>query len=270
MDPFGRFSRPPLPRKRYPDTVDGLAQLLHDTAPGRVVALTGAGMSTASGLPDFRGKGGMWENTDPMKECSLSAFRNDPVRFWRFYRDRLSAYAAEPNAAHRALVDLERMGKLRYVLTQNIDALHQAAGSSRVVELHGNPRTVSCPRCGQSTTWDEAVGELADETGVPRCQHGHAMKPDIVLFEETLPHGPVARAQSALADCDVLLCLGSSLVVNPVAGFVPMVRRAGGDVVIVTAGGTPHDPLAQIKLTDPLEQALPAAVAALAALRAGA
>jgi NAD-dependent deacetylase len=162
-------------------------------------------------------------------------------------------------------VDLENMGKLKWVLTQNIDGLHQRAGSRRVSELHGSPATVSCLRCGFRVSWDQAM-ELRDETSVPRCPHDHPLKPDIVLFEEQLPTAPFERAHLALAQSDLLLCLGTSLVVHPVAGLPALMRRGGGDVAIITGSSTPEDDLAEVKLTDPLEEVLPAAVAMLRGL----
>jgi len=259
VDPFGRFVRNPAVRRRYEQTIDGLVQLLADSE--AVTVLSGAGISTASGLQDFRSKGGLWENTDPMQECSLSAFRRDPARFWAFYIARLTVHEdIKPNAAHEAIVELERMGKVKWVLTQNIDGLHQAAGSTRVVELHGSPATVSCPSCGQKVTWEEAMS-MRDDAGVVPCEHGHPMKPDIVLFEERLPDQPFQRAHLALASSDLLLCVGSSLVVHPVAGLPALLVAGGGDVAILTGSSTPQDALAQVKLTDPpLQELLPEAV----------
>jgi len=248
----------------YTQDVRGLSDLI--AASNRVVALTGAGISTASGMQDFRSQGGLWDGVDPMKECSMSAFLGDPVRFWEFYKARLTGSDdVIPNAAHTALVDLEAMGKMSWILTQNIDGLHQKAGSSRVSELHGSPATVVCPRCSFSVSWDEALTTLQDTSGVPRCPFGHAMKPNIVLFEEALPQKPFNEAHSAMAQADLLLCLGSSLVVYPVGAFPMAMAQGGGDVAIVTASSTPSDHLAKVKLSDPLEEVLPAVVADLRA-----
>lgn len=246
---------------RYGHDLEGLVSLVRDAE--KLVVLSGAGISTASGLQDFRSKGGLWADTDPMRECSLSAFRRDPARFWRFYRDRLAvAEGVKPNPAHHAVRDLEKMGKLRWILTQNIDGLHQQAGSTRVAELHGSPRTVSCLACGFRTSWDEAM-QLSDTDGIPCCEHGHPLKPDVVLFEEQLPDKPFAQAHNALAAADTLLCLGTSLVVHPVASFPEMMRRGGGKVAILTGSSTPLDHLAEVKMTDPLHELLPALVNAL-------
>lgn len=220
----------------------------------QVIALTGAGISTESGLPDFRSEGGIWEGVDPEIACSLRAFQTDPAEFWRFYRARLSmSPEVEPNSAHYALAELQRYG-LRGIVTQNIDGLHQRAGSRRVLEVHGNARTVSCPRCGEKKSWEEAHQEVGED-GVPRCQYRHPMKPDVILFGEDLP-GCAHTAMAWCHDADLILVCGSSLRVEPVASWTLLNRARGGSLAILTDSPTPRDRQAKVRLGGPLTASL--------------
>ena len=233
-----------------------------------VVALTGAGISVPSGIPDFRSPGtGMWESVDPMEVAHIDAFRSDPVRFWRFYGERFATLGGkQPNGAHRALVELERAGRLDGVITQNVDMLHRRAGTRELVEVHGSIATCSCPRCGGRATLAEARELIhADGDGVPRCGGcGGALKPDVVLFGEHLRAGELDRARRLCAGADVLLCIGSSLEVHPVAGLPLITRQAGGAVAIITQGRTPLDELAEVRLDGDVVHELTGLVAALA------
>lgn len=235
-----------------PDAVARLAELLREAR--TVVALTGAGISVPSGIPDFRSAGtGLWADVDPMEIAHIDVFRRDPQRFWAFYGDRFHTLKDKrPNDAHRALAELERRGRLDAVVTQNIDRLHRKAGSREVIEVHGTIETSACLACASAPRFSlEAVTERLDasDDGVPRCDAGHALKPDVVLFGEMLPQAALQRASLLAASADVLLCIGSSLEVHPIAGLASLTRRAGGALAIVTQGPTPYDDAADVKLS---------------------
>ncbi len=231
-----------------------------------VVALTGAGISVPSGIPDFRSPGtGIWARVDPMEVAHIDVFRRDPERFWGFYGDRFATLGdREPNAAHRVLVELERGGRLDAVITHNIDMLHRKAGTNRLVEVHGSIARATCLACGAHVPADEVRERLrADPQSVPHCACGAALKPDVVLFGEHLPVDAMDEAQTLCAGADVLLCIGSSLEVYPVAGLPLLTRRAGGNVAIITRGPTPHDAIASVRLDGDVVDELQALLAAL-------
>ncbi len=242
-----------------------LAELIGDAR--SVVALTGAGISVPSGIPDFRTPGtGLWENVDPMEVAHIDAFRSDPVRFWSFYGERFATLGAkQPNGAHRALVALEQRGLLDAVITQNIDMLHSRAGTRALVEVHGSIASCSCLSCRGSVALEEVRARLARATdGVPRCERcGEPIKPDVVLFGEMLPEQALERARELCEGADVLLCIGSSLEVHPVARLPLLTHDAGGAVAIVTQGATPLDELASVRLSGDVVAELEALVAAL-------
>ena len=242
-----------------------LAELLRGA--GSVVALTGAGVSVPSGIPDFRSPGtGLWERVNPMEVAHIDAFHADPVRFWRFYGERFATLSdKQPNDVHHALARLEREGLLDAVITQNIDTLHRKAGTRELVEVHGSIERCSCPACGAQVTLAQARVRLAaDEQGVPRCEQCAApLKPDVVLFGEMLPVAAMERAQQLCASADLLLCIGSSLEVHPVAGLPLLTDRAGGVVAILTQGPTPLDALAGVRLDGDLVDELHALLGAL-------
>jgi len=224
-----------------------LAELLRES--GRTVALTGAGISVPSGIPDFRSPGtGLWENVDPMEVAHLDVFLNDPGRFWSYYRPRFGMLSdKEPNPAHRALAQLEEQGVLEAVITQNIDTLHRKAGSRNVVEVHGTIETGSCWTCKTSYPLAE-IEPLFDPDGIARCTCGGPVKPDVVLFGELLPEAAMLDAHALCERADLLLCVGTSLEVYPVAGLPSVTRAAGGAVAIVTKGPTPYDGEAEVRL----------------------
>ena len=209
---------------------DRLAGLIRSA--GSVVALTGAGISVPSGIPDFRTPGtGLWANVDPMEVAHISVFRREPQRFWSFYGMRFAALEGkQPNGAHRALAELERRGRLDAVITQNIDGLHAAAGTTDPIEVHGSIAHASCP-LGHATLPLAEVRErlAADAEGVPRCDCGRPLKPDVVLFGEMLPEAAMDRAYALAARADLLLCVGSSLEVWPVAELPQVTLDRGGD-----------------------------------------
>ena len=242
----------------------GLARLLRESR--SAVALTGAGISVPSGIPDFRTPGeGLWEKVDPMEVAHIDAFHADPARFWRFYGDRFQSLRDKrPNPAHQALVEIESRGLIEGVITQNIDMLHRRAGTRELVEVHGTIEHSSCLDCGARYELDDVRARLAaDAAGVPRCDCGLALKPDVVLFGEYLPEGAMRRAQELVEGADLLLCVGSSLEVHPVGGLPRVTLARGGQVAIVTQGPTPYDDRAAVKLEGDVVVELQALVAAL-------
>lgn len=230
------------------------------------VALTGAGISVPSGIPDFRTpETGLWANVDPMEVAHIDVFERDPARFWSYYRPRFHSLGdKKPNAGHEALAELERRGLLEGVITQNIDRLHRAAGSRNVVEAHGSIETSSCRGCSASYEVGE-VDALFDEDGVAVCDAcGGPVKPDVVLFGEMLPTRAIAQAQDLAARAELMLCVGSSLVVHPVAALPGVTLENGGRLAIVTKGPTPYDGEATLKLEGEVDAELSAMLAALA------
>ena len=232
-----------------------------------VVALTGAGISVPSGIPDFRTPGtGLWERVDPMEVAHIDAFREDPVRFWSFYGERFATLGGkQPNGAHLALVELEQHGLLDGVITQNVDMLHARAGTRELVEVHGSIATCTCLECGGSVPLEEARRRVrAAADGVPSCEEcSSALKPAVVLFGEMLPAPALERARELCEGADVLLCIGSSLEVHPVAGLPLLTREGGGAVAIITRGPTPLDELAAVRLDRDVVEELEALVGAL-------
>jgi NAD-dependent deacetylase len=245
-------------------TASDLADLIRSA--GSVVALTGAGISVPSGIPDFRTPGkGLWENVNPMEVAHIDVFRRDPERFWHFYGDRFTTLRdKQPNGAHRALASLQQQGRLDAVITQNIDGLHERAGVVDPIEVHGSISHASCLVCGEQRELEEVRARLAAAPdGVPRCDAGHPLKPDVVLFGEFLPEAALTRASALAANADLLLCVGSSLEVYPVAQLPQITLAAGGKVVLVTQGPTPYDRDAALKLTGDVVDELEAVVAAI-------
>jgi NAD-dependent protein deacetylase/lipoamidase len=245
------------------DQADRLAELIRESS--STVALTGAGISVPSGIPDFRSPGeGLWEKVDPMEVAHIDAFRRDPAKFWSFYRPRFQTLGdKEPNDAHRALAELERRELLDAVITQNIDQLHHKAGSERVVEVHGSIRTSTCQWCGAEFELAD-VERLFDEEGAARCSDcSGPVKPDVVLFGELLPADAMAEAESLAAGAGLMLCVGSSLEVHPVAGLPSVTLRRGGQVAVVTQGPTPFDRDAAVRMDCDVVADLDAVLAAL-------
>jgi NAD-dependent deacetylase len=233
---------------------------------GSTVALTGAGVSVPSGIPDFRTpETGLWAKVDPMEVAHIDVFKRDPARFWSYYRPRFQALGDKrPNAAHEALAELERRGLIEGVITQNIDRLHGIAGSRNVVEVHGSIETSSCRDCNASFGIEE-VEALFDNDGVAACAAcGGPVKPDVVLFGELLPESAMAEAQHLAERADLMLCIGSSLAVYPVAGLPGLTLARGGELAIVTKGPTPYDEDAALKLEGEVDAELAALLSALA------
>jgi NAD-dependent deacetylase len=241
-----------------------LAQLLRKAE--RAVVLTGAGISVPSGIPDFRSpRTGLCENVDPMEVAHIDAWRRDPDLFWRFYGDRFAMLVDKrPNEAHRALAELERRGLIRAVVTQNIDRLHRVAGTERLIEVHGSIEWSVCLDCGGRVSLDRVVEQLRAEDGAPECAACLTpLKPDVVLFGELLPERALSEAQALALDADLMVCVGSSLEVYPVAGLPALTRGAGGKLALVTQGPTPYDEDADVKLGGDVVEELRAVLAAL-------
>jgi NAD-dependent protein deacetylase/lipoamidase len=219
-----------------------------------------------SGIPDFRSPGtGLWAKVDPMEVAHVSVWRRDPARFWGFYGQRFAVLDGKrPNGAHHALVELERRGLLAGVITQNIDGLHAAAGTRDPIEVHGSVRSASCLSCGASFVLaDVRARAEADLEGVPRCDCSRPLKPDVVLFGELLPVEAMERASALAAGAGLMLAVGSSLEVWPVAGLPEETLTAGGRLALVTKGPTPYDAHATVKLSGDVEEELQALIAAL-------
>jgi NAD-dependent deacetylase len=227
--------------------VSELAELVRSRQP--CVVLTGAGISTESGIPDFRSPGGIWAQYDPMEYATIAAFRRDPVKVWEFYALRFGVLTtAEPNPGHLAIAELERRGLVAAVVTQNIDGLHQRAGSREVVEVHGSIRSASCLECGERAPLEEVVASLRDQPAPPCPRCGAVLKPDVVMFGELLPAEAIDRATELVRGAGLLLVVGSSLEVYPVAALPDEAVAAGVAVAILNRGRTPFDHLASIRI----------------------
>lgn len=247
---------------REPDELaDGVAVMAEAR---RITVLSGAGISTDSGIPDFRGPNGLWTR-DPGAErlSSFEAYRDDPDVRLRSWQARLAhpAWTAEPNDAHRALVSLERAGRLVAVVTQNIDGLHQRAGSASVLELHGTMHETVCLSCGDRRPMRAALDRVAAGEPDPPClECGGILKSATISFGQPLDTDVLMAARDAVLACDLMLAVGSSLSVQPAAGLVGLAARAGAAVMICNASETPYDGLAAIVLRGPLGEVLPALV----------
>jgi NAD-dependent deacetylase len=246
-------------------SADALAELIRRRQP--CVVLTGAGVSTESGIPDFRSPTGLWAQFDPMEYASIEVFRRDPRKVWTFYKPRLAMlHGAEPNAAHRALAELERLGFVHAVITQNIDRLHERAGSIEVVEVHGSIRTSSCPGCGERYPL-ERVLEVLEHEDAPACPAcGEILKPDVVFFGELLPVEQIERAFELAREASLMLVVGSALEVHPVAGLPSETLSTGGELAIVNEGATPFDSRAALRIGDRAGEVLARVAAELGGL----
>lgn len=242
-------------------SVQELTDILRNSQ--KIVFFGGAGVSTASGIPDFRSADGLWNqkykrNLSPEEMVSRSFFERDPEDFFAFYKDKLIYPEARPNACHYALAKLEKMGKLRAVVTQNIDGLHQMAGSSKVFELHGSVLRNFCTRC--HSFYD--VDFILKSEGVPRCPKcGGVVKPDVVLYEEMLDEDVIDGAVKAIAGADTLIIGGTSLIVYPAAGFVRYFR--GNKLVVINKSSTQADEYADLVIHEDIASVMDQAVKAL-------
>ena len=247
------------------DLVSRAARLLRRAR--YAVALTGAGISTPSGIPDFRSPGtGLWESVDPMRVASIYAFRHDPQAFYDWIRPLARALVeAEPNPGHRALATLEAQGILKAVITQNIDALHQRAGTNEVLEIHGHMRSATCIDCYRTHSTDDLVASFLSSNSIPRCPEcGGVLKPDAVLFGEQLPVAVVNAAMAHIRAADLLLIAGSSLEVVPVCQLPMKVHRRGGRLIVVDLRPTLADEAADVVIHADCAEILPCIASACA------
>lgn len=238
--------------------IQGAAQLLRQAR--RAVALTGAGISTASGIPDFRSAGsGLWTRHDPMQVASLSAFRYDPAGFYAWFHELATQiHSAQPNTAHIALARLEETGRLQGLVTQNIDGLHQTAGSRRVHELHGTLRRATCIECYRGFPAQDFFDEYVQTARAPRCPNcGGYLKPDTILFGEQLNHAVVREADRLFEQADLVLVIGSSLEVSPASRMPLLALDRGASLLIVNRGATYLDERAAAVFHEDLEAVLP-------------
>ena len=233
-----------------------------------LVVLTGAGISTDSGIPDFRGPNGLWtKNPDAEKQANLSYYVNDPEVRRRSWQTRISSklFSAEPNAGHVAIAELDRQGRLALLITQNVDGLHIAAGvdPSRVVEIHGNVRDWACLTCEARGPIEEALERVRngeDDPACPAC--GGIIKTATISFGQSLVPEDLQRSEDAALDADLLLAVGSTLQVYPAAGVVPLAKKNGARLVIVNNEATPFDAMADAVFREPIGEVLPALVPA--------
>jgi len=233
------------------------AHLMRQAA--HVVALTGAGVSTRSGIPDFRSvRSGMWNRTDPLEVASIWTFYNQPDVFYRWMRPLAQRIvAAEPNPAHRALAELERHGCLQAVITQNVDSLHQRAGSRHVFELHGHARSVRCLHCSHRASSEVLWADvLRGQQPAPCPECGGALKPDVILFGEPLPYEALSGAQQEALACDVMLVAGTSLEVMPAADLPMLAKRRGARLILVNLDPTPLDHVMDVVIRADVAKAL--------------
>jgi NAD-dependent deacetylase len=239
-----------------------LADLIRERRP--CVVLTGAGVSTESGIPDFRSPTGIWAEFDPMEYATIDAFDADPEKVWSFYARRYRALTdARPNDAHVALAELEERGYVRAVITQNIDLLHERAGTRELVEVHGSIRRCVCRGCGASYDLAE-VQRLLEDDAAPRCRDcGFVLKPGVVMFGELLPREAIERAHSLAREARLLLVVGSTLEVTPVALLPWDTVNAGGEVAIVNVGPTAFDAHATLRVEGKAGEVLGAVAEAL-------
>jgi len=247
------------PEKLDPSKVQIAADLVKSAR--HLVVFTGAGISTASGIPDFRSQGtGLWTKNDPMEAASLTSFLRRPEKFFDWLRPLLNqTWNARPNPAHQAIAEMESRGLVKAVITQNIDGLHRLAGSKNVIEIHGSLDTMECLQCRARYPSTDFRDWILEPGGIPKCPRcGRAIKPAIVLFEEFLPPAVWRIAEEECARADLMLVIGSSLVVMPAAGLPYTTLQNGGRLVINTYSTTPLDGLAEIRLPYPIAETIPA------------
>lgn len=229
---------------------------------GRVVVFSGAGVSRESGLDTFRGAGGLWERMRPEELATPQAFQADPAKVWSWYAWRWQRLAdASPNPAHYAIASLETVFPFYRVVTQNVDGLHQRAGSRNLLELHGTATRAFCNRCGRSRDMGEAVAESPDRP--PVCSCGGLFRPAVVWFGEALPEDVFESACEAAASCDLFISVGTSSTVYPAAGLIELAHRGGACLIEVNPEPTPFSNLMDVRLAGPAGERMPALAAAL-------
>jgi NAD-dependent deacetylase len=238
--------------------LDDAAELFRNAK--RVVVLTGAGISTPSGIPDFRSEGtGLWSRDEPMEVASLGTFRTHPKRFFDWFRPLAGQiFNAQPNAAHRALAELEGAGAAQTIITQNIDMLHQKAGSKRVIEMHGTLQTLSCTRCYRKFNSEGFIQPFIERGTIPLCPDCTGiLKPDVILFGEQLPQSAWFEAQGAARRCDLMVVAGSSLEVLPVAGLPMQAVDRGAHLIVINNSPTYINVRADVVIMDDVATVLP-------------
>lgn len=226
----------------------------------RILVFTGAGISTGSGIPDFRGPDGVWKNTEPVLYGEFMESEAKRVEYWRYKAGTFEAFkSARPNEAHKALVRLERTGKLLALVTQNIDNLHRSAGTSneKLIELHGTGLCAECVECHEWSHMAAAVGKFLAAGKPPKCACGGFLKPGVVMFGEAMPQAELGLARKAVANCDLVLAIGSTLSVEPAASGPLSARADGKPYVVINRGPTAHDSTAVIKIDGAAEEILP-------------
>ena len=228
----------------------------------RIVGFTGAGISTESGIPDFRSPNGIWANNRMIEYSEFVNSRAGRVEYWR---QKVAMWPemrdAEPNAGHRAFAELERQGRLRAMITQNIDGLHQKAGNTNVIELHGTTVECECLTCGARISMDEAVGRVKAGDPAPECDTcGGLLKPATISFGQSMPALAMKLAVEACLDCEVFLAVGSSLVVYPAASLPELAKQSGAALIIINRTPTPLDEIADLVINEEIGKALPALV----------
>lgn len=245
------------------DNIKALASDIQNAQ--NIVAFTGAGISSESGIPTYRGEGGLWTKYDPNKYASIGYFLQNPSYYWNFFKDVRYPILkkVKPNKAHRAIAEIERIGNLKTVITQNIDGLHQEAGSSSVIELHGTTRTIICMDCSKKYTIGEAFEKLGNQIP-PLCSKCNGiLRPDVIFFGEMLDPEILRDAYAAAASCDLLLAVGSSLVVYPAADIPLRAKQAGAKLAIINIDSTPLDSMADYVINDAAGKVLPQIVLGL-------
>ncbi len=244
------------------EMINRVAELIKES--NHTVILTGAGVSTGSGIADFRTPGkGIWEKVDPFKVTSITAFKENPQRFYYFYRPRIEILSqVSPNPAHKAIARLEEMGYVKYLITQNIDNLHRRAGSKKIIEIHGTLREAICQRCNQVIPSELLIEKLdSNKEKVPCCECGGVFKPNAVLFGEMLPNLDNAIHESMRAD--LMIIIGSSLQVSPVNMLPQYCLDRGGKLIIVNFMSTHLDYLSEVVAREDVCDFLPALVEVL-------
>ena len=252
------MSKPAGPSLAIITAIEDAAELFRKAK--RAVVLTGAGISTPSGIPDFRSEGtGLWSRDEPMEVASLSTFRISPERFFNWFHPLASQiFNAKPNAAHMALAEMEELGCLQAIITQNIDALHQKAGSKHVVEMHGTWRTLSCTECFKQFESEPLLQPYLEVGKIPLCPNCNGiLKPDVILFGEQLPQSAWMEAQRAARQCDLMLVAGSSLEVLPVAGLPMQALDRGAHLIIINNTPTYLNVRADVVIMEDVATILP-------------
>lgn len=247
-----------LPHGTTETALEDAAELFRSAK--RVVVLTGAGISTPSGIPDFRSEGtGLWSRDEPMEVASLSTFRTHPERFFNWFRPLAGQiFSAQPNAAHLAFAEMERAGIAQTIVTQNIDTLHQKAGSKHVIEMHGTLQTLSCTSCYKQYDAKSFLGAFIEHGTIPVCRNCNGiLKPDVILFGEQLPQAAWFEAQSAARHCDLMVVAGSSLEVLPVAGLPMQAVDRGAHLIVVNNSPTYINVRADVVIMDDIATTLP-------------